>query len=163
MYRILSFKVMRPSNLLEYVFCCFLFFHVTSYSQQTVQTFYDAEKKIKKEIYHTKQITSKNEKDGLYQIFFENGKNWQEGDFKEGKLEGEWKIFYPNGTLKQTLHYSKGLRQGNSKIYYDDGGLFQEPIYKDDKLNGKIIFYHPNGKTMEISDFKNDSLDGLSI
>ncbi len=135
------------------------------FSQQTQQaetTFYDADKKIKKEIFHTKNVSGKNIKDGLYQIYYKNGKTWQEGNFKEDKLNGEWKIYFNNGQLKQTLNYENSLRQGKSKVYYDDGIIYQELNYKDDKMDGKNIFHHTNGKIMEVSEYKNDTLHGES-
>src|SRR5438876_686616 len=97
-----------------------------SYSQQTEKTFYDSDKKIKKEIFHTKKNSGKDIKDGLYQIYYQNGKMWQEGNYKNDKLTGEWKTYHPNGKIKQELIYLDGLRQGNSKIYYEDGSLYQE-------------------------------------
>jgi len=118
---------------------------------QTQQTYYDADKKIKKEIFHTKKVSGKTVKDGLYQIYYEKNPTslilnptsllWQEGNYKDDKLSGEWKTYFNNGQLKQTVNYVNNLRQGNSKIYYDDGTLYQELIYKDDKMDGKNIFH----------------------
>src|ERR1035437_1244786 len=82
-----------------------------SYSQQTEKTFYDKEKKNNKEISHIKKVSGKIIKDGLYQIYYENGKIWQEGNYKDDKLNGEWKIYYNNGQLKQILFYENGLSE----------------------------------------------------
>lgn len=136
------------------------------FTQQTEQTFYDAEKKIKRENYHTKKSGDTIIKEGTYRIFYKNGKIWQEGNYKDGKLEGLWKTFHENGKLKQEVTYKNNLREGSSVIYYDDGLLYQELFYKNDLLEGKVHIYHPyteEKRLMEVAEYRNDTLHGERV
>src|ERR1035437_5523149 len=107
-------------------------FQKSDSANRKVQTYYDKDKKVIKEKYQIKKTGNNTYKDGLYQIFFESGKLWQAGNYKNDSLYGIWDIYYANGQLKQTLNYLHGLRTGESKIYYDDGNLYQEIFYKND-------------------------------
>ena len=42
------------------------------------------------------------ERDGFWEWHFSNGKLWQHGNFKDGKLDGLWELYYyGDGMLRE--------------------------------------------------------------
>ena len=116
-----------------------------SFAQAQVQTYWDAEQTKSREIYTYIIVEKDTIKNGLYQIYHENGKLWQEGQFTNNQLTGKWVDNHPNGQLKQDLFFANNLLEGEIKSYYPSGALNQIALYKNDYLHGNILIYNENG------------------
>ena len=70
------------------------------------------------------------------EIYHENGKLEQIGNYKNGKLEGEWKFYHNNGKLEQIGNYKNGKHEKENM-----------EIIKMEMLEGEWKFYRmENGK-----------------
>jgi len=116
---------------------------------------------------------------GVWEYYYNNGKLESRGRYKLGKKDGAWKEFdklgvlteayeYNNGELNQIREYEKNgvmLEERNIKdlalidsllIYYPDGALKKwYYLPKGSKNMGKTAAFHPNGVKQLQADIKN--------
>ena len=100
---------------------------------------------VKEEFYPNGQLKmrahyqSKNDggkKHGSYKSWFENGKPWTEGTYKNGEWDGVKKGWWRNGQLQIESNYKNGQLDGLMRYWHEDGQLGSERSYKDGKLHG---------------------------
>lgn len=61
-------------------------------------------------------------KEGVWKKFNEQGKLYEEINFKDGDLDGYWiKYTYRTGRLLQRLSYKNGMKEGKHEFYYNNG------------------------------------------
>lgn len=58
------------------------------------------------------------------------------GIIRDGKKEGLWKIFYDDGKLKHEIFYKNDMKEGMFRSYYSSGALRVDTNYKNDELDG---------------------------
>ena len=68
--------------------------------------------------------------DGIYVVYFENGKIEEVRSYYEGKFHGTWRTYDKNGILIAEAHYNKGKKNGIWRIWDDNGILRYEMRYK---------------------------------
>jgi antitoxin component YwqK of YwqJK toxin-antitoxin module len=71
----------------------------------------------------------KNERDGRWIYYYESGKIWSEGFFKNGKSEGSRITYFENGNKRYEGTYKNDLRTGVWKFYTEDGKPAEEIDY----------------------------------
>ena len=143
------------------VFIVIAFASAVSAQEKTINSWYDSAKSTLKETYSVITAPDGTEvKHGRYNIFFQNGKIWQEGSYENGKLQGLWKDYYEDGALKQELLYDKDLLNGETRYYYPSGKLQQKINYRNDLLNGMVIMYYENGNLQESCLYKDNLPEG---
>ncbi len=78
-----------------------------------------------------------NYKDGILngkrQVYFENGKLKSEESYTQGKKNGKWKAWFDNGSIKETGFFENGQKEGVWKSYYLNGKLKNEGKYVFDR------------------------------
>lgn len=124
---------------------------------------------------------------GKFWTYFQNGNEFERGQYNQGKLHGRLQRYNENGNLEYSVTYKNGQKNG-LEIYYsflDDEVHISSKEFIDDKLDGNInLFYNntrykfkaiaKNGKlngkyskyfrflgTAEEGNYKNGELDGL--
>jgi antitoxin component YwqK of YwqJK toxin-antitoxin module len=122
----------------------------TSTAQINKTTYYDWEKKKKKEVY---QVDANGERNGTYKNFDEDGALMNSGTFKFGKRHGVFIEYtkFPNyaGTMqiKSKENYVNDLKEGIAVYYgYDEFlGVYEtwRGLYKNDKETGKWARVRP--------------------
>jgi antitoxin component YwqK of YwqJK toxin-antitoxin module len=75
--------------------------------------------------------------------------------------EGVYKLYYPDGKVYYELTLKKGLWEGLQKKYYPDGGIMSEVEYKNDQKEGKAKYYYLNGKLSSEGTFLNDQKNAV--
>lgn len=80
-------------------------------------------------------------------------------EFKNG--EGIYKLFYPDGKLYYELPLKKGVWQGTQKSYYPDGKIMAEVEFKNDVKEGKAKYYYHSGQISSEGNFLNDLKEGI--
>jgi antitoxin component YwqK of YwqJK toxin-antitoxin module len=86
-------------------------------------------------------------RDGDWITYDSTGKQpLSEEHYANGKEDGVWKVWYPNGKLKQQATFKNGKREGTSAEWNDKGDKLIEAEYADNKLNGTATRYLPDGK-----------------
>ncbi|AVP88036.1 hypothetical protein phytr_11110 [Candidatus Phycorickettsia trachydisci] len=66
-----------------------------------------------------------------------------------GKHDGLWQIFYPNGKIKWERQMSKGLDHGYSRKFNQDDYLVEERYYFKDVLDGCSKIFDDMGRLKE--------------
>lgn len=75
-----------------------------------------------------------NERDGLWQSFYENGQVWSETTYKDGVEEGFSRTFYENGQIRYEGNYKSGKMDGKWNYYDETGKLIKTETYKEGQL-----------------------------
>ena len=68
----------------------------------------------------------KQERDGVWTSWFENGKKNSQGTFVNGKENGKYTVWYPNGNIHYYGQYKNGEKTGKWKFYDEAGNLMKE-------------------------------------
>lgn len=98
---------------------------------------------------------------GNVQNYYPNGKLQEEGFWKINKWVGEYKYYYENGQLKYHWFFDdNGQRTGKQLYYYENGKKQIEGEWLQGKEQGKIVEYHPNGNVSKVVDFENGKING---
>jgi antitoxin component YwqK of YwqJK toxin-antitoxin module len=88
--------------------------------------------------------------DGVAMYYYDNDKqtNLAEVTFREDQIEGVYREFYENGQRKATIEYSGGLPDGSAEFFYDSGMIKIEGQYKKGLKAGKWKHYTETGETI---------------
>lgn len=108
-------------------------------------------------------------KDGVYQMFYSNGKLidscFYKNDtlqgirkmfsekgyleiletYKNGVLDGDYIVYYPNGNIKFKQTFINNVLSDYSYGYYDDGTLKEKVLFKNGDENGAFEEYYSSG------------------
>lgn len=105
-------------------------------------------------------LTSYNEgvKDGIWEIFFSDGKREKSGFTRQGEGDGLYREWYANGELKYEYHYDLGKKVDVWKSWYKDGTRYTERHFENDELNGKVLVWDESGKLAKEYDYVNGRL-----
>ncbi|MDP4267431.1 MAG: hypothetical protein Q8880_08355 [Bacteroidota bacterium] len=90
-----------------------------------------ADKKLVKEIsyypgkkkYIEGEIKHDSIKDGKWTVWYQNGKVWSEGYFKDDKADGKRTVYYENGNKRYEGEFKDGVRTGTWNFYDEQGKL----------------------------------------
>jgi len=102
---------------------------------------------------HTLTTYREGEKEGLWEVFYQDGKREKSGFTRRGKDDGLYREYYPNGRLKYEYHYDLGKKVDVWKSWYADGTPYTERHFEDDRLNGKVLVWDENGKLAKEYDY----------
>lgn len=79
--------------------------------------------------------------------FYPSGELKSETSYNaEGKRNGIYKVYYKDGKSKEEIGYLNGRIEGMLKAYYESGKIWYEVPYKKGKKEGTVKTYHKNGK-----------------
>ena len=84
-------------------------------------------------------------------VYFNEGKKWQEGSFKDGRKQGTWKLYYNNGKVADEGSYVHGRKEGVWQHYSHDGKKLLSTCYRD-FINGPKVWergIRPDGVNFE--------------
>ena len=84
--------------------------------------------------------------EGQVTWYFESGKVFQKGNYKNGLLNGELLIFHESGSLKNKIHYLNNQRDGSWIEYFEDGTLKEMGSYINGKKDGMWALYYKSKK-----------------
>lgn len=112
--------------------------------------------------------------DGPYKKWYDNGNQWEEGNFENGNRQGQWKEYsYDSGHLssegsydsnKKTgkwvgyndrgdttsiFHYKDGKYDGSFKVLNDDGSVSREGTYREGELLDEKVYTTKSNNTSE--------------
>jgi antitoxin component YwqK of YwqJK toxin-antitoxin module len=69
----------------------------------------------------------------------------EEGDYMSNFKNGIWKMYYEDGKMKHELTYKRNQPNGHAKFYYRNGKVSEEGLWKSGKWHGEYVVYHENG------------------
>jgi antitoxin component YwqK of YwqJK toxin-antitoxin module len=79
-------------------------------------------KSINPNIKFVGEFDDNNQKTG----YWENGKLWYKGNYKNGNQDGYWEGYYFNGNLSWKGNYKNGIKHGYWECYYFNGDLYSK-------------------------------------
>ena len=100
---------------------------------------------------------------GKHAIFYENGYELVEGNYKDGKLDGLGVEWYENGQKKTEMSWKEGKLDGLQLKWHENGQKEREGNFKDGKADGLGVEWHSNGQKESEFLFKNGKEDGLQL
>ncbi len=107
-----------------------------------------------RDVYFYKVDEQGNRTDELVQEVhcYENRNIYMEGAIKHEERDGVWNAYFKNGRLQATCTYKEGIQVGEEKVYYENGKLLYSGQYDNGICVGKWEFFNENGiKTVEIN------------
>jgi antitoxin component YwqK of YwqJK toxin-antitoxin module len=84
-------------------------------------------------------------KAGPYQVFYEDGRKWEEGVHADGQVQGKHTKWWKSGKLALDETLVQGHPQGSYKRWYDDGKPWEEASYTSGRLHGRYRKWWKNG------------------
>jgi uncharacterized protein len=92
-------------------------------------------------------------------LYFKNGQVQVESWFDPtGHEQGLYKIYYENGKLRQIGHDINNQYDDTIKTFYDNGQLMYLEYYKNGKKEGVFTTFDEHGNSIKQEYFKKDSL-----
>jgi len=87
------------------------------------------------------------------EIYYENKVKKMEGEYANNERSGHWSAWYESGKLWSTGEYKDGKRNGPGMVYHENGNKYIESAYTNDEKTGKWRFYDTTGKVVKEVDF----------
>lgn len=95
--------------------------------------------------------------DGLYTVFYLDGKPCLECMWLNGVLNGKAKTWYPSGDKKQELIFVQGKRSGPYISWHANGQTESLGVYKDGEKTGLWKSWDQNGEVLKKINYSSDS------
>ncbi len=101
---------------------------------------------------------------GLYKVYYPDGKVKMEIMSKHGKPNGEGKFYAESGELLYSATFRKGIIDGKVYNYFADGAIRNEMNYKNGKMHGlQKTFDEDMTLAIEITYDKGKPIKGFAI
>jgi antitoxin component YwqK of YwqJK toxin-antitoxin module len=98
------------------------------------------------------QKNSKGEREGLWEIFYEDGNIFSRAPYKDGKIDGIDEWFYTNGNIHFRTPFKDGNMDGIQEEFNEQGNIVKTTLWKEGELIETTepeltpyIMYHNNG------------------
>jgi uncharacterized protein len=91
-------------------------------------------------------------------IFYITGELQELYHEEKNELQGEYKKFWQNGFLQYEATFENGVEEGIVKEYYDNGLRESETVYKNGEKHGKSFLYSKDGKVINTETWDNGIL-----
>jgi antitoxin component YwqK of YwqJK toxin-antitoxin module len=102
-----------------------------------------------------------NKKDSIWQYYsFYSGLLIAKENYKEGQKDGISEVYFENGNISQKITWKNGKKEGPMTKYFDNGKIALESNYINDVLEGMFITYFLNGYPEYVGYFKNGKKEG---
>lgn len=95
-----------------------------------------------------------------HKVWYNNGKPWAQGFFRNGRPEGELIHWYRNGQLSRREFYRNGKNEGEFKSWHENGHLRTLSYYRNGKLNEERKTWYENGRSKEREYYRDGKLEG---
>lgn len=100
-------------------------------------------------------------KQGVYNVWFENGVLKLESNYNQNVLEGTYKIWWNNGVLASETTYVKGKKQGVEHKWFSNGELSKKSNLLEGREDGLQQAWLENGKLYVNYEAKNGRIFGM--
>jgi antitoxin component YwqK of YwqJK toxin-antitoxin module len=84
-------------------------------------------------------------KNGIFKIYFLDGKVEMKGTIKENKNDGKWQYFYPNGTIESEGNFKNDQPIDKWTWYYESGKIKETGYFINGRREGVWVFYDEKG------------------
>jgi len=97
-------------------------------------------------VYNEKKTDYEKNNDGVLREWYENGDQFIEYNYNNGKRHGSQKRWNENGTLSIHYYFLNGKLNGEQKSWHKNGNLQSLIYYKDDNIDGLYKEWYSNGQ-----------------
>jgi antitoxin component YwqK of YwqJK toxin-antitoxin module len=80
------------------------------------------------------QLNSKGQREGIWEMFYDNGNIRIRTPYKGGKEDGIEERFYPNGKIHWRTPYKDGEKDGIQEEFNEQGNITKTTLWKDGEL-----------------------------
>jgi antitoxin component YwqK of YwqJK toxin-antitoxin module len=80
------------------------------------------------------QRNSVGQREGIWEIFYENGNILRRTSYKEGNKDGIAEYFYENGNIESRTSYKEGKKDGIQTFYDEQGNIIETTLWKDGEI-----------------------------
>lgn len=88
-------------------------------------------------------------KQGLWTMFFPNGKTKSEIEFLNSRPNGAYKTYFENGQLEEEGKWKNNRNTNEFKRYHENGQIAQQFAFNESgKRDGRQTYYYENGQVM---------------
>lgn len=96
---------------------------------------------------------------GPYKEWYDNGKPWMEGTYKNDQREGEWLVYtFDHGTVQERGNYVQDKREGQWVWLDTTGRVVIEMNYVAGKLHGEWKMFNDQGELSKMRVFENGEM-----
>jgi antitoxin component YwqK of YwqJK toxin-antitoxin module len=90
-------------------------------------------------------VNSSEQRDGLWNVYFESGELRAKGNYRNDRQNGEWTFYFRDGKVEQTGNFSNGIMEGEWKWFHRNGTPLREEMYAGGRPNGACTHYSDSG------------------
>jgi antitoxin component YwqK of YwqJK toxin-antitoxin module len=80
------------------------------------------------------QLNSKEQEEGIWEWFYENGNIHLRTPYKGGKEDGIEEMFYENGKIHWRTPYKGGKEDGIEECFWPNGNIAETRLWKDGEI-----------------------------
>ncbi len=99
-------------------------------------------------------------KEGIFRMFDEEGRLYEQSTYEQGRLHGLRILFFPDGDTLSVETHKSGQYQGPYRLYHENGRLELKGQYIDNVMAGSWERYYPNGQLRERVRFQDNQENG---
>ncbi|NDC23893.1 MAG: hypothetical protein EBZ49_07165 [Proteobacteria bacterium] len=82
------------------------------------------------------QLNSKEQEEGIWEWFSENGNIERRIPYKDGKEDGIVEVFYENGNIQIRTPYKNGMEDGIKEVFDLNGNIRRRTTFKEGDWDG---------------------------
>jgi antitoxin component YwqK of YwqJK toxin-antitoxin module len=86
---------------------------------------------------------------GAYEDKYPNGVTKTLGNYRFGKKDGIWAVFYPDGKIWSENQYKNDSLNGMTNTYFESGQKRYTGFYKNNQPSGVWQFFDTTGKVIQ--------------
>jgi antitoxin component YwqK of YwqJK toxin-antitoxin module len=86
---------------------------------------------------------------GAYEDKYPNGVTKTLGNYRFGKKDGIWAVFYPDGKIWSENQYKNDTLNGFTNTYFESGQKRYSGFYKNNQPSGVWQFFDTTGKVIQ--------------
>ena len=87
-------------------------------------------------------------KDGVWNMWHDNGRRMAQGAFDRGEPIGEWQQWHSGGARSTRGSYLLGQRSGVWTSWWPNGKLMSQGVFVDGRPSGRWMYWDKNGVAM---------------
>ena len=101
---------------------------------------------VSRATWHTAGFAWEPQRNGVHVERAADGQILYVATYTEDVLDGLWILYYPNGKVKERGAFRAGVREGPWAAWYDNGARRYEGTYVDDQPDGHWMEWCPDGR-----------------
>lgn len=124
-----------------------------------VFVFYPSKQVFVRSVFKDKKLT---EKDGAYEVYFQDGTPGMKVNFKHNMLDGSFLKWHSNRQISDSGMMKENLKTGRWKTWYANGEPESDGFFNDGVPDSIWHWYHDNGRPSTLELYRNNKLQDMT-